>query len=138
MSLEEQADEFAEKMIKRKKEEIKQAYITGYNASEQRIHELESHLESQKGRIKELRYIEDRYHELRAKGQWHDLRKDPTDLPKKNDELTDRSDVVITDKGIAHYNFRKQKWYVHNFECDMSFSESIIAWCEIPTFLDKA
>jgi len=66
--------------------------------------------------------------------EWHDLRKDPKDLPKRNNELTDRSDVIITDKGIAHYNFRKQKWYVHNFECDMSFSEDVIAWCEIPTF----
>lgn len=66
--------------------------------------------------------------------QWHDLRKDPNDLPKRNNELTDKSDVIITDKGIAHYNFRKQKWYVHNFECDMSFSECVIAWCEIPTF----
>jgi hypothetical protein len=69
--------------------------------------------------------------------EWHDLRKDPNDLPKRNNELTDRSDVVITDKGIAHYNFRKQKWYVHNFECDMSFSEDVIVWCEIPTFTDK-
>ena len=66
--------------------------------------------------------------------QWQDLWKAPNDLPKRNNENTDRSDVVITDKGIAHYNFRKQKWYVHNFECDMSFSEDIIAWCEIPTF----
>lgn len=69
--------------------------------------------------------------------KWHDLRKDPNDLPKRNNELTDRSDVIITDKGITHYNFRKRKWYVHNFECDMSFSEGVIAWCEIPTFTDK-
>lgn len=69
--------------------------------------------------------------------KWHDLRKDPNDLPKRNNELTDRSDVTITDKGIAHYNFRKQKWYVHNFECDMSFSEGVIAWCEIPKYTEE-
>ena len=69
-----------------------------------------------------------------CKPKWHDLRKKPNDLPKRNNELTDTSDVIITDKGIAHYNFREQKWYVHNFECDMSFSESVIAWCEIPKF----
>lgn len=69
--------------------------------------------------------------------KWRDLRKAPNDLPKRNNELTDRSDVIITDKGIAHYNFRKQKWYVHNVECDMSFSEVVIAWCEIPKYTEE-
>lgn len=68
---------------------------------------------------------------------WHDLRKDPNDLPKRNNELTDRSDVIITDKGIGYYNFRKQKWYLYHFECDMSFSEGVIVWCEIPIFTNK-
>lgn len=68
--------------------------------------------------------------------KWHDLRKDPNDLPKQN-TLLDRSDVVITDVGIGHYNHRKQKWYVHHEECNLSFSERIVAWAEIPKFEEK-
>ena len=68
---------------------------------------------------------------------WHDLRKDPNDLPKKHNKLSDRSDLVITDKGIATYHFIYRKWYVHSSECDLSFPETVIAWCEIPKYVEE-
>jgi len=62
--------------------------------------------------------------------QWHDLWKDPTDLPKN------RRNVWIT--YINGYNqrenteasFRYKYWVIsgHRTECE------VIAWCEIPTF----
>ena len=61
--------------------------------------------------------------------QWHDLRKDPNDLP--NLDKTDMSDYVITDKGVAYYNGRVKSWYIQN---EYILSNDVIAWCEIPTF----
>ena len=61
--------------------------------------------------------------------KWHDLRKDPNDLPKLN--KTDMSDYVITDRGVSYYNGRLKSWYIQN---DYRLSDKVIAWCEIPTF----
>ena len=107
----------------------------GYNKA--KIEVEESYKESLCNSELNLASVTEQLEELEKANEWHDLRKNPNDLPKRNNELTDRSDVIITDKGIAHYNFRKQKWYVHNFECDMSFSEGVIAWCEIPKYTEE-
>ena len=58
--------------------------------------------------------------------QWHDLRKDPNDLPKEDCE-------IIT----LHENENKniQKWKNGNWTNAIVIS--VIAWCEIPTFTDK-
>ena len=61
--------------------------------------------------------------------QWHDLRKDPNDLP--NLDKTDMSDYVITDRGVGYYNGRVKSWYIQN---EYILSNDVIAWCEIPTF----
>ena len=61
--------------------------------------------------------------------KWHDLRKDPNDLPKLN--KTDMSDYVITDRGVSYYNGRLKSWYIQN---DYRLSDNVIAWCEIPQF----
>ena len=69
------------------------------------------------------------YHEGQKEHEWHDLRKDPKDLPKL--DKTDMSDYVITDKGVAYYNGRVKSWYIQN---EYILSDDVIAWCEIPTF----
>ena len=65
----------------------------------------------------------------------HDLRKDPNDLPKDNDEK-----LCFYKKGkvVARYDSGYSCWvtYFNNFETVIA-SSVIIAWCEIPTFTDK-
>ena len=66
------------------------------------------------------------------KSQWHDLEKDPTDLPKD-----DKKYLVL-----FYYNYKGKKEMVYDirdnlhrdFEIKRCYTEQIIAWCEIPTF----
>ena len=64
--------------------------------------------------------------------QWHDLRKDPNDLPKDNDEK-----LCFYGKGkvVARYDSEYGCWdtYFNNLETVIP-SSVIIAWCELPTF----
>lgn len=55
--------------------------------------------------------------------QWHDLRKDPNDLPKD-------SHTVQDEDGERFYYFRGQFYY----ESDRFYNQKPIAWCEIPQF----
>lgn len=55
--------------------------------------------------------------------QWHDLRKDPNDLPK---EIR----TVLDEAGDRFYYFRGHFYY----ENDLRFDCQPIAWCEIPQF----
>ena len=60
--------------------------------------------------------------------QWHDLEKDPTDLPPKMVSNHNFSIEVLSDKGeIVCYNFHYCEWFYWR-------SGKPIAWCEIPTF----
>lgn len=67
--------------------------------------------------------------------QWHDLRKDPNDLPKDKDEK-----LCLYEKGkvIARYDSEYNCWetYFNGFETVIP-SSVIIAWCELPQFTDK-
>ena len=59
--------------------------------------------------------------------QWHDLRKDPTDLPKNKREVW------------CDYGNGCGKGFYHKDDCGWwieghMFCSYIIAWCEIPTF----
>lgn len=58
---------------------------------------------------------------------WHDLRKDPNDLPTHYN--TGISDYVITDRGFGYYNDRVKSWWIKN---DCALTDKVIAWCEIP------
>ena len=67
--------------------------------------------------------------------QWHDLRKDPNDLPPMiNDERKISNNVWLhihnwgTEE--AYYDYRKCSWIVRCRIVDLD----VIAWCEIPTF----
>lgn len=61
--------------------------------------------------------------------QWHDLRKDPNDLPKE--VKNGRSKVVYGDRGEPIYFSYKTNWWK-----DYSDHERYppVAWCEIPQF----
>ena len=58
--------------------------------------------------------------------QWHDLRKDPNDLPKDNNEVL----VYMWDSYYIGY-FNLNSWHFENFS---EGKEQADAWCEIPTF----
>jgi hypothetical protein len=58
--------------------------------------------------------------------QWHDLRKDPNDLPKDNNEVL----VYMWDSYYIGY-FNLDSWHFENFSEE---KEQADAWCEIPTF----
>ena len=62
--------------------------------------------------------------------QWHDLRKDPNDLPKRDMRFSTHISIPVLTQtsGFAFYQFDDKKWYFQGKEID------VIAWCEIPTF----
>lgn len=70
--------------------------------------------------------------------QWHDLRKDPNDLPKEVGNYI----VCYLDTACERHTFElsfvdyfEDKHWIdednHNIE---GYDEGVIAWCEIPTF----
>lgn len=66
-----------------------------------------------------------------AKNKWHDLRKNPADLPEVKKHSY--SKIVITAGGnIAYYDYSDGLWYDWNF--DYELGEEVIAWCDYPTF----
>ena len=58
--------------------------------------------------------------------QWHDLRKDPNDLPKEDYEI-----ITLHENG----NKNIQNWKNGNWTNAIVIP--VIAWCEIPTFTDN-
>lgn len=62
--------------------------------------------------------------------QWHDLRKDPNDLPKRDIRFSTHISIPILTQtsGFAFYQFDDKKWYFQGKEI------YVIAWCEIPQF----
>ena len=65
--------------------------------------------------------------------QWHDLRKNPNDLPEKMSlgsiEVYIEYKDGVTD--FAYYRFDK-KWWVRSENEELA--ENVIAWCKIPQF----
>jgi len=76
--------------------------------------------------------------------QWHDLKKDPKDLPIEPDILKNKPDnhryewFIVNDVGksmSALYSFAKEKWFVDYEEMIIGanyFEPNV--WCEIPQF----
>ena len=56
--------------------------------------------------------------------EWHDLCKDPNDLPKDTYDVLDQAGYKV------HYNFFQNVWVNEKDEID----NQVIAWCEIPQF----
>lgn len=60
--------------------------------------------------------------------KWHDLRKDPKDLPKER--TSNFSIDVMTDKGEGYFIYERGSWYVWKYNGTVPVSR----WCEIPQF----
>lgn len=62
--------------------------------------------------------------------QWHDLRKDPNDLPKNNRYVwCDYNEGY----GKGYYHKVDGGWWIEGH----MFCSAIDAWCELPLFIDK-
>lgn len=103
------------------KDKIRKAYIAGAKENQPNAEEMLKRLMKggyiESGISKEISIV------------WHDLRKDPNDLPTRDN--TDMSDYVITDRGVGYYNARVKSWWVRN---DYALTDKVIAWCEIPKY----
>lgn len=62
--------------------------------------------------------------------QWHDLRKDPNDLPKEYDTVLVCTEDIDLHKLVLICNYHYDKWWF----ADGETAEDVIAWCEIPQF----
>ena len=59
---------------------------------------------------------------------WHDLRKNPDDLPSRLQKEFDVS-IFVFNQNLeqCYYDYRQKHWFTEN-------SDEMIAWCEIPKF----
>ena len=65
--------------------------------------------------------------------QWHDLRKDPNDLPYTEINDTERKVIVMRENDIIDFDkyFKSWGWQKEVLRRTM---DKVIAWCEIPQF----
>ncbi len=67
--------------------------------------------------------------------QRHDLRKDPNDLPKDDENF-----ICMLENGYrmeCYYDPTSKRWYDNFFHHDIEYGyyqSKVIAWCEIPIF----
>lgn len=74
---------------------------------------------------KKVEELKQQIQKLKAgRPKWHDLRKDPNDLPKN-----DRYVLIATQKRV-YLGFYDCCWFSHEID-DIG---DVIAWCELPTF----
>ena len=59
--------------------------------------------------------------------QWHDLRKNPNDLPEDTYDVLDQAGYKV------HYNFFQNVWVNEKDKIDTQ----VIAWCEIPKYTEE-
>lgn len=74
--------------------------------------------------------LEEENAELKAgmETKWHDLKKDPSDLPEPYATVLDEDGNKITYQGGSEWTF-----YSDYYEMDIEAIKPV-AWCEIPTF----
>lgn len=66
-----------------------------------------------------------------AKGNWHNIKKNPADLPSPYRNYC--SKAVITDKHhIAYYDHSDGFWY--DWDQDFQLMADIVAWCDFPRY----
>lgn len=91
---------------------------------------VSAYLASAEPREKRIAELEKENAELKAHSvKWHDLRKNPDDLPKENT-------LVFSDKGMV-VMWRDFSWleYSPNYDnIKLRNWEKPIAWCELPKF----
>lgn len=61
-----------------------------------------------------------------GKPKWHDLRKNPDDLPKGDEDCLC---LVSECYFVGHYVKEDKEWHFDEF-----ISSDVIAWCELPNF----
>lgn len=66
------------------------------------------------------------------KHRWHDLRKNPDDLPERNEN--DESDYVLVLIGSPEWNHWEQAYYNHAKGAWSPYEQGIIAWKMIEPF----
>ena len=65
--------------------------------------------------------------------QWHDLRKDPNDLPYTEINDTERKVIVMRENDIIDFDKYFKSWGWQK-EVLRRTIDKVIAWCEIPQF----
>ena len=66
-----------------------------------------------------------------AKGVWHDLRKNPADLPAVwKGTLSEK--VIINTGSVAYYDYNDGLWYDWNY--DFEIEDEVIGWCDYPCY----
>ena len=65
--------------------------------------------------------------------QWHDLRKDPSDLPKDNCRVLVRLEKPIMKFSYFCHSEKKFSAWNKEYGCNIQL-HNVIAWCELPQF----
>jgi hypothetical protein len=70
--------------------------------------------------------------------KWHNLQKDPNDLPKHCRYGTRTSEHVLVkfksgNTGVCYFDFDLLGWFANGYPEQL---KNIIAWCEIPKFVE--
>ena len=110
-------------------EELKQKAKEWTRKTDNHLNEEKTHF------LSETEYAENAYIAGATENciEWHDLRKDPNDLPEKMG-LGSREVYIEYKSGVtdfAYYRFDKKRWVRSENE---ELAENVIAWCEIPRF----
>lgn len=138
MTNEEKAEKYVDKILSDSK------YPFIFNKQKVKAYIIKVYLDS-------LRCCKEAYNTgfTEGKPKWHDLRKNPNDLPKNREEvllyvkLNDkwkRNNVVLIgyrDYGDCLGEYCKDWGYVEpirSCKCDFVDGEEVIAWCELPKF----
>ena len=66
-----------------------------------------------------------------AKGIWHNLKDNPTDLPSPYSKSLSKA-IIIDKRQIAYYDHSDGLWY--DWEEDYALNGEVIAWCDIPIY----
>jgi len=75
----------------------------------------------------------DGYHECQKEHEWHDLEKDPNDLPKDNKTVLVRLKKPVT--MFCYFCNSEKKFSVWDVDAKNNVQlHNVIAWCEIPQF----
>lgn len=86
-----------------------------------------------RGKIKDIHWQDVKYAVLyglsEGRPKWHDLREDPNDLPKGDEDcLCFVSECYF----VGHYVKEDKEWHFDEF-----MSNDVIAWTELPKFKEK-
>ena len=70
--------------------------------------------------------------------KWHDLRKNPNDLPTTPKDADEWKTVLGQDGNLWFYNENERSWYTIGDDNEWGTgTHTPIAWCEIPQFKEQ-